>query len=210
MPVQCHAFHKRTLGVNTTLVAYPKHHADISRFRNGEIHAASMLAAYSKATSGSSKRNPRKTSHKHPFHIDTIRCVLKATEQDEYAILTLFGRYEPIASIPQTSAVDPSARAGYSPQVPPSRHLLPAFPFVELVIPPVFTHSKCPMSLSSELCSHDDGCVIMNADAGRAYNFRDCSSDYVDTKRGCILPRTTAVWPRFILGYVGSVVRCAY
>jgi len=58
-----------------------------------------------------------------------MRYVLKATEQDEYAILTLFGRYEPIASVPQISAVDPSARAGYPPQVPRSRHLLPAFLF---------------------------------------------------------------------------------
>ena len=154
-----------------------------------------MLAACSKATGGSSKRNPRKTSQKHPCHIDTMRYVLKATEQDEYAILTFFGRYEPLASLPQISAVDPSARAGYSPQVPPSRHMLQAFTFAELVIPPVFVVLKCPINLSSELRSHDDGSVIGDADAGRAYHFRECSSDYVDTKRRCVLRRTTAVWP---------------
>jgi len=168
-----------------------------------------MLAASSKATRGSSKRNPRKTLQKQSFHMDTIRYVLKATEQGENVILTSSGRYEPSASIPQISAVDPSARAGYSPQVPPSRHQLAASPFVELIIPPVFVLLTDPISLSSELCSHEDGCVIADADAGRAYNVRECCSDSVDTKRGCILPRTTAVWPRSILGYVRSVVRCA-
>lgn len=137
----------------------------------GGSRRASMLAACSKAKRGSSKRNLRKTSQKQSFHIDTMRYVLKAIEQGEYAMLTFFGRYEPIASIPQISAVDPSARAGYSPQVPPSRHLLPAIPFVELVIPPVFVLLKYPISSSLELCSHDDECVIAHADAGRAYNF---------------------------------------
>ena len=176
-----------------TYNTYWNYHGDVSRPITGESHATSMLAASSKATRSSSKRNPRNTSQKQSFHIDTMRYVLKATEQDEYAILTLFGRYEPIASVPQISAVDPSARAGYPPQVPQSRHLLPAFLFLELVIHPVFVILKYPISLPSELCSHDDGSVIGDADAGRAYHFRECCSGYVDTKRGCNLPRTTAV-----------------